>query len=754
MMMRFKFNTFLICLVCGCLPATLLAKLTSHGVAANIAIQLTIKLQDKKTGEPLPGAVVYIPELKLGGQTDNQGVVALSIPDVSTSNGPNHKASTFEMRFTAIGYKKKQMEYTMPTSNTQGSHPSILISLDAQELGLEEVTVASTRTNNRVEEIPTRVEVLGTEEINEEIAMNPGNISKLLGESSGIQSRQSNPNAGNVSFRILGLPGQYTQLLQDGLPIYGGIGAGLSLVQIPPLDLTQVEIIKGANSALYGGEAIAGLVNLISKKPTDSTQLTLLLNQTLKQGNDISAYYSAKKGKMGFTLLTSTSSQQPMDINGDGFTDLPALQQYTIKPKFFYNPDNKTSITLGLSSFYENRQAGDMIAITKGADSLHPFIEKQTTSRNNAQLLIEKKINPSDLLSLKSVVNVTDRSINIPDYTFQASQTTSYSEITYLLGHNHHKEVMGVSFISDQLNTKLLASSPLNYQNSTLGLFLQDDWQFIKKLTIQSGLRWDYHNHYGSFLLPRLSLLYKPNPHFYIRAGGGMGYRIPSVFTDEAEAMYFRNVNPPVNLQPERSQGLNADFNFKHPIGDEISLILNQSFYISQINNALIPDPAYEKVGILVYQNTNPGIYVKSMESTLKCKMDETELAIGYTYADAILQNEKANSAPLAYTPKNRLVMSLVVGEENEWRVGLEEFYTGRQYVYDGTLGHEYWTTGAIIEKTWGKLTCYGNVENIFDVRQSRWEPTVTGTFKTPVFRPLYAPIDGLLINVALKFSM
>ncbi|MBL7136129.1 MAG: Plug domain-containing protein, partial [Candidatus Marinimicrobia bacterium] len=169
----------------------------------------------------------------------------------------------------------------------------------------EGIIVTTTRTNNRIEDVPVRVEVLGSEEVNEEIAIRPGNISKLLGETSGIQIQQTSATSGNVSFLIQGLPGKYTQLLKDGFPVYSGFSAGLSLLQIPPLDLKQIEVIKGSASALYGGDAIAGIVNLISKNPTKKPEWSVLFNQTQKGGRDISSFYSNRKDKIGVTFLAS-----------------------------------------------------------------------------------------------------------------------------------------------------------------------------------------------------------------------------------------------------------------------------------------------------------------------------------------------------------------------------------------------------------------------------------------------------------------
>src|SRR6187455_471994 len=124
----------------------------------------------------------------------------------------------------------------------------------------EEVTVSATRTDRRLQDEPLRVEVIDREEIEEKALMTPGSVAMLLGETTGLRVQTVAPSLGAANVRIQGLRGRYAQLLADGLPLYGA-GDSFSLLQVPPLDLEQVEVIKGAASALYGLSALGGVVN-------------------------------------------------------------------------------------------------------------------------------------------------------------------------------------------------------------------------------------------------------------------------------------------------------------------------------------------------------------------------------------------------------------------------------------------------------------------------------------------------------------
>ena len=191
------------------------------------------------------------------------------------------------------------MEFSFPLLKQQ----PVEILLQKESSELNDIIVSTTRTNLRIEDIPIRVEVIGKDEVNEETNIKPTNISKLLLESSSIQAQQTSAVNGNVSMRLQRLDGKYTQILKDGFPLYGGFAQGLSIMQIPPLDLKQIEIIKGSSSSLYGSDAIGGIINLISKQPHEKRELTFLGNRTSQSGTDVDGYFSQKWKKIGLTFL-------------------------------------------------------------------------------------------------------------------------------------------------------------------------------------------------------------------------------------------------------------------------------------------------------------------------------------------------------------------------------------------------------------------------------------------------------------------
>src|SRR5690554_7900051 len=179
--------------------------------------------------------------------------------------------------------------------------------------------------------------MIGSEELDEKGNMKAGDIRMLLAESTGIHVQTTSPTSANASIRIQGLDGRYTQILKDGFPIYSGASSGLGLLQIPPLDLKQVEVIKGSTSTLYGGGAIAGLVNLISKTPTEQRDLRFHLNGTSGRGLDINGFYGQKFKKIGTTIFASHNRNGAYDPAQIGFSPFPNLKGIVLNLNYFVN---------------------------------------------------------------------------------------------------------------------------------------------------------------------------------------------------------------------------------------------------------------------------------------------------------------------------------------------------------------------------------------------------------------------------------
>src|SRR6056297_2125829 len=309
-----------------CTAPTLLAQ---HTFSARVI--------DHESSDPLIGVTVYIEALNTGASTGSDGAVTIrNIPE-----------GTYNISISYVGYETLMIQRTFPLSPDEQDQTFELSHAHGE---LNEIFVNSTRSSRTIEDSPTRVEIIAGEELSEKGNMKPGDIRMLLNESTGIRTQQTSATSYNSSIRIQGLDGKYTQLLRDGFPLYSGFASGLSLMQIAPLDLKQVEVIKGSSSTLYGGGAIAGLVNLISKTPSEEAELSFMANGTSALGLDLSGFYSEKFNKVGTTIFASYNLGTPYDPSDIGLTAIPEFDRFTLNPKLYWYLGEETELLLGLNA--------------------------------------------------------------------------------------------------------------------------------------------------------------------------------------------------------------------------------------------------------------------------------------------------------------------------------------------------------------------------------------------------------------------
>ncbi|WP_297337536.1 TonB-dependent receptor [Algoriphagus sp.] len=697
------------------------------------------RILDEESGEPLLGATLYFPELQLGGSANENGMVTVkNIPD-----------GTFKLQIQYVGYEMLQLKVTFPL----GKSELTVFNLKHEHGELELLTVQSNRSSRVIEDVPTRVEIIAGEELAEKGNMKPGDIRMLLNESTGIQTQQTSATSYNSSIRIQGLDGKYTQLLRDGLPLYSGYSSGLSLMQIAPLDLAQVEVIKGSSSTLYGGGAIAGLVNLITKRPQEKPELSFLINGTSALGLDASTFYSVKGEKLGTTVFASYNKGTAYDPAGIGLTAIPEFDRFTLNPKLLVDVGERSDLVAGVNFIQEERLGGNLDFI-EGNPVNDPYFEANKTHRISTELTFQTQWKKGNSLTFKNSLNFFDRKIEIPNYRFGGKQFSSFSELNWSSTGTKSSWVTGLNLWTDQFEQRQGdLSSPLDYSLTTLGVFVQNIWNASPKWTLESGFRLDHLNSEGLFPLPKISAMYQPNQALTLRIGGGLGYKSPTVFTEETERIQFQNLIPidDASLVSEKSAGANLDINYRIALGEELSLVANTLLFFTRIENPLILEKNNEQ-----FEFVQPGgkFETRGMEVNLKWNYRDFKLFTGYTFADVIQEfNGEINPYPLV--ARHRLNNVLMFEKHENFWIGLEAYYFSPQVLNDGQKGQSYWILGLMTEKTLGEnFSVFANFENFLDTRQTRFDTIYTGDLSHPEFRDIYAPVDGFVINggVKLKF--
>ncbi len=707
-------------------------------VYAQNTFKAVIKDSEKK--EPLMGVTAQVTGTTIATISDENGQIILT----GIANGLQ------EIQFSYIGFAQRTDSFNFPLEDTA----PIEILLYEQSEDLEEIVISSTRSTRTIQNIPTRIEFIGSEELDEKGNMKAGDIRMLLAESTGIHVQTTSPTSANASIRIQGLDGRYTQILKDGFPIYSGASSGLGLLQIPPLDLKQVEVIKGSTSTLYGGGAIAGLVNLISKTPTEQRDLRFHLNGTSGRGLDINGFYGQKFKKIGTTIFASHNRNGAYDPAQIGLSAIPQFERYVLNPKLFVYFNDKTKMNFGINTTIENRLGGDMLYIKGKGDNTHQYFEENKTQRYSTQFVFDHTVNENSFVQIKNSVSYFNRNTAIPNYEFEGTQTATFTEASYTHSKEKSEWVTGVNIWTDNFKEKQMTAFPLrDYNQTTFGAFVQNSFKATDWLQLETGLRTDYVIDYGAVFLPRVSALFQIANGLTSRIGGGFGYKTPTIFTEESERIQYQNVMPidDNTNKLEKSYGVNADINYRTNIGDDWTFSINHLFFYTYLDNPLL----LQNIATNTYQfiNSSGYIHTKGTETNIKIGYDDFKLFLGYTFTDTrLIENGTNTENPL--TPKHRINSVLMYEIEDKWKIGLEAYYFSPQKLNDGTTGKDYVICGFMAEKIWERFSLYINFENFFDTRQTRFDNIYTGTITNPVFKDIYAPLDGFVINGGIKFRL
>ena len=693
---------------------------------------IQIKVISESENEPLFGATVYFEELEKGAVTDFDGIATFNeIP-----NGEHIIIVSF------LGFE------TLKTTIQIPSNSDLIFKLKSGGNELDEVVLQSSRSTRTVKKIPTRIEFIGVEEMGEKAIMNPTNISMVLRESTGIQMQQTSLSSGSTNIRIQGLDGRYTQLLRDGFPLYGGFSSGLSILQIPPLDLQQFEIIKGSSSTLYGGGAIAGLINMVSKTPDEEPALDIMLTQTQALGSTANVFYSKRNEKFGISLYGSGHYQKAYDPEDDGFSNLPKTKSISFNPKFFYYPSDKTTFWLGLNGTYDDRIGGDITKIESGENGIHQYTEENISKRLSSQAVYKTQIDSISSLSIKNSVSFFDRNLTIPDFNFDGKQTNTFTEITYQRETSKADWIFGANLYTSNFDENDNATLQRDQTDITYGLFANNIYDLSDSWILETGLRADYNTDFGFFPLPRISLLYKNDNGFSSRIGGGLGYKIPDIFTEEAEFINFENIIgiDKSSLKAERSYGVNLDFNYQTRLFETIGFSINQLFYVTAINNGLLLNSTNN--GLFAFENATDEILSKGAETNIKFTYKDFRWFLNYALIDTKL-NYLAGNPQKPLTAKHN-AGSVLMYESDKWRIGYETFYTGKQFLSNGTETTDFVTMGLLLMRNFKFGSAFVNFENFTDRRQSRFSPLVLPPHENPEFPEIYAPTDGFIFSVGI----
>ncbi|MEO1659757.1 MAG: TonB-dependent receptor [Pseudomonadota bacterium] len=617
---------------------------------------------------------------------------------------------------------------------------------------LETIVVQATRSGRLLQDEPMRVEVVPREEIEEKAIMRPGNIATLVNETGGIRVQVTSPALGSANVRVQGLYGRYTQILADGLPLYGGQASSLGLLQIPPTDLRQVEIIKGSATSLYGASALGGVINLVSRRPSDEAESEVLLNLTSRDGQDLTAYTATPLSEsLGVSLTAGAHRQGVQDFDDDGWIDMPSYERWTARPRLFWQGDNGAEVYATLGFMTEEREGGTRDGFTVPDGTFFP--QDQDTTRLDGGFIADIPLSQT----LDGQVRASGM-VQEHDHRFGAlleeDQHESYlleASVTGASGGTNW--VAGVAWQSEIYSSDTFPA--FDYTYDVPGIFGQIDHDFTEELSVSLSGRFDDHSEYGSQLSPRVSVLYRPG-NWTIRGSVADGFFAPTPFVEEIEAAGLSRLEPLSGVIEETAQTASLDIGYRQG-----GIEANATFFASDVDGVTrlesfssVPGGELDSVRRV---NTPGKSELRGTELLLRYMWRDFKITGSYLYIDSSEPDELGiGRQEVALTPKHTAGMVAMWERHGEFRLGLEMYYTGEQRVENSpfrTTSDSYLDIGILGEKTIGRVSYFINAENILDVRQTREEPLLRPT-RSPDGQwttDIWSRNDGFIVNGGIR---
>ena len=622
----------------------------------------------------------------------------------------------------------------------------VLVEMETLAAELQEVVVTSTRTGRRVEDEPVRVEVLAREEIEEKLLMTPGDITMMLNETSGLRVQTTSPSLGGAGVRVQGLRGRYTQLLSDGLPLYGGQTGSLGLLQVPPMDLGQVEVIKGAASALYGASALGGVINLISRRATRAREV--LVNQTSRGGTDLVAYVAdSSGGGWAYSALAGAHRQRVPDVDGDGWADIAGYERGVLRPRVFWTDTRGTTVFLTAGATIEDRDGGTIegAAAPDGA----PFPEGLRTRRYDAGGVV-RVLRGTSLLSARASATTQDHAHRFGPVRERDRHRTLFAEASWTRSADRHTTVVGAAVQHDRYDATDVPG--FDYRFTIPGLFAQLEYAPAEWLAMSGSARLDAHSEYGVAWSPRLSALLRGG-EWTVRLSAGGGFFGPTPFTEETEVVGLRRVVPLDGLREERAWGGSID------VGRLVGpLELNATLFGSEIQRPIatreVPDDRLALV--------NAAGPTRTVGGELLARLESEPFAVTASYAlvrSTELDVESGARRAVPLTARHSASLVAVAEAHETGRVGLELYFTGPQELEDNPYRDRspaYVVLGLLAERRLGRVRLFVNGENLLGVRQTEYDPLPlpargrAGRWTSDV----WGPLEGRTVNGGVRLEL
>ncbi|MCG9971330.1 TonB-dependent receptor [Christiangramia crocea] len=574
----------------------ILSLVVSAAGAQNIEVSGLVTEDER----PIPFANIFISGTSTGTSADIKGNFSISL-----------KPEKVELTIQAIGFKTKKISID-PQDYIE---KKLNIHLTEDALGLDQVVVSATRNRINLKEAPVIVNVLNSKLFN---ATQSVSVAETLNFQPGVRVETNCQNCGFTQVRLNGLDGSYTQVLINSRAVFSALNSVYGLEQIPTSILDRVEVVRSGGSALFGSNAIAGTVNIITKEPVLNTwnvsgNMSLIDGKIPDRTLNVTGSVVTEDLNSGVTIYGMNRDRAAYDANGDGFTEITELTNNTLGAKAFMKPNETSKLTLDLTALKEYRRGGDRLELAPHLTDITEELDHNTIIGGLTYDLSNREM--TNNFSFYVSGQHTDRKSYYGGLgggrTAQDSITASNAygntkDVSFLSGFQYTRNFENNDVLTTGLEYNLSNTRDdiagykrfIDQEVNSYSAFAQYEWKPLESFTALLGTRLDHVNVLGDYrvetiernseidqtvLSPRLTLLYDITEELQFRGGYARGFRAPQAFNEDLHISSVGGEPQFVilsdDLETEFSNAYTASFNYSKSINKLQTDFLLEGFY-------------------------------------------------------------------------------------------------------------------------------------------------------------------------------
>ena len=728
-----------------------------------------------KTHEHLPYILVGVKGTNIGVTTDATGHYTLK----------NLPIGDLTLVVKSMGYKTVEKK----VSTKKNTLKEVNFEIQEDEQMLDEIVVSATKNETNKRSAPIIVNVASQKLFATTASCN---LTDVMNFQPGLRIENNCGNCGTTQLRINGLDGQYSQILLDSRPIFSSLAGVYGLEQLPTAMIERVEVVRGGGSALFGGSAIGGVVNIITKEPlrnsaTISNTTNMFSDGKLDINTALNGSFVSDDHKMGVYIFGMLRNRENYDKNKDGFSDVPKINSETLGFRSFYHTTDYSQLILEYHHIHEFRRGGNnfnkppheadiaeqldhkidgggltyKMYTRDGKQRWNIFTSGQLIKRDS-YFGINKNLDSYGDTEDKTFVSGTQYAIDIDKLFFMPATFTTGFEYNY-------------NYLHDTFDG---LGRDLKQISKTYGGYIQNEWK-TETLSLLVGTRIDKQNFIDNVIFaPRANVRYSPNKNISFRGSYASGYRAPQAYNEdlhvEAVGGSLSMIELDKNLKPEYSHSLSASIDFYHNFGVLQTNFLIEGFYTTLKDVFTLDRTGQNEDESITYWVRKNGSGAKIKGLTLEGKMgipSVGEVQFGYTFQNSKYNDPEKWSDDLQpqrkmfRSPNQYGYITLNYYVTPRFTTSVFGTYTGKMLVKhtinDGVETYDkevntptFWDMGAKLAYNF-KLTSQtsieinGGVKNIFDAYQKDLD---YGINKDASY--VYGPAMPRMIFMGLKLSL